>query len=110
MPGLDISTDYTLWDLPQTVQYQSRLSESSYATAVAVADGQSEPWIFEQTTGGSLLPKVTSWWNFGAPAFGSVVPKVGDRFTDPSAISWQVLQVEQLPWNAGWRLYALKMR
>ncbi len=109
----DVSSDYLVFDNLDVVSYSVRTTESTYAAPVSVSYAQREPQQYEQTTAGSLLPRVTSYWDFWQQALtaaGLTSPRIGDQFTDADGISWQVLAVESSRWRTGWRLHCLKMR
>ena len=109
----DITSDYTVIDNLDQVSYSVRLGESKYEAAVSVGSAQREPQLYEQTTAGALLPRVTSYWSFWTAALTAVSlgkPQIGDQFVDADGLGWQVLNVESNRWRTGWRLHCLKTR
>jgi len=94
MPLQDISNDYLLFDLTQTVTYYVRTGESTFASSASVTNvlvdiEQKEPllnkWDFQQRN---------AWFTLWVNTLNSIVPKRGDKIVDASNGTWIVEHVQ----------------
>ncbi len=107
---LDVSEDWRIFDWLQEIQYQSRLSPTTWGSNVSMQALKREN--NKESHKGNLLLNINyneAIWSTWVSAMSSpVVPKIGDRFTAVGVTgnkTWNVLGVDYCDRTTRYRLH-----
>ena len=107
--SLDLSTDYLVFDDPETVTYFVKVADGATPTGQPVEYAQaSQMTKADLQTNPALLQQDTQVWNLWRVPLGDITPKIGDSLEDPRGKRWGVQRVQPSDRDAnGYQRYRL---
>ncbi len=98
--ALDLSTEYLFVDDPITVVYAAKSAEGAWANGQFVPFAQHSPPSVKDFKADPAIQKTDAFFHLWTANLSGIVPKMGDKLTDPAGAVWVVREVDLMDRDA----------
>ncbi|QJW98685.1 hypothetical protein [Frigoriglobus tundricola] len=94
--AIDLSTEYLWIDDPLTVTYAVKTAEGTWANGQFVPYAQRSAPSLKDFKADPAIQKTDAFFHLWTANLNGIVPRMGDKLTDPAGVVWVVREVDLL--------------
>ena len=97
---MNFSQDYLFIDDPVTVVYQVKTAEGEWAAGQSIGYAQHNAPTLKDFKADPAIQKTDTFFHLWTANLNGIVPKMGDKLTDPQSVVWVVRAVDLMDRDA----------